>query len=111
VQIQQKQVTAVDGVLIHFVNSPLWVSWLQSLRTRHSRPARLPPQNGVRVRVYHPLDTGRTVRHITEAGPFNRCAVVSRSDVLSRRSVGDRMSDMIRSVRRRAIDKFERDWK
>src|SRR3954469_6533385 len=35
---------------------------------------------------------------------------MSRSGTLRRLTVGDRRSDMIRWVLRRAIDKFERDW-
>src|SRR6478609_5607232 len=37
--------------------------------------------------------------------------VMSHSEVLSRLTVGDRRNDMIKWVLKRAIDKFERQWK
>ena len=36
---------------------------------------------------------------------------MSHFEVLSRLAGGDRRSDMIKRLVRRAIDKFERDWK
>src|SRR4029453_17405538 len=51
------------------------------------------------------------VRSATRAAPPRRVAVMSRSQALCRLTVGERRNEMIKWALRRAIDKFEREWK